>query len=71
MSNKKYTIKSSCPQCGCTLLTVLTPEEMKAKYGDLPNMDLECHECMLKYSADVKTACPEWDQECKINADGK
>jgi len=33
---KKYTMKMTCPQCGCTDLTVLTEEEIKAKYGDDP-----------------------------------
>jgi hypothetical protein len=45
---------------------VLSPEEIKAKYGNVPNIDLECGECMLKYTTDVKTACPEWDQDCKL-----
>ncbi len=34
--------------------------------GMFPNIDLECGECMLKYTTDVKTACPEWDQDCKL-----
>lgn len=66
MSKKRYTIQSSCPKCGCTGLTVLTPEEIKARYGNVPNIDLECGECMLKYTTEVKTACPEWDQDCKL-----
>jgi hypothetical protein len=68
MSKKHYTIKSSCPKCGCSGLTVLSPEEIKAKYGDVPNIDLECGECMLKYTSDMKTACPEWDQECRMES---
>ena len=30
MARKQYKIKTACPQCGCTELTVLTPEEIKA-----------------------------------------
>ncbi len=66
MEKKRYTIKSSCPQCGCTDLTVLSPEEIKKKYGDSPNIDMECSECVLKYSTDMEKACPEWDKECKM-----
>jgi hypothetical protein len=48
------------------MLTVLTEEEMKKRYGDAPNLHLECGECMLKYEAERKTACPEWDKECQL-----
>jgi hypothetical protein len=47
-------------------LTVLTPEEIKEKYGDVANFDMECGECMEKYTAERKTACPEWDEDCKL-----
>jgi hypothetical protein len=66
MARKNYKIKSACPQCGCSLLTVLTEEEMKKRYGDAPNLHLECGECMLQYEAERKTACPEWDKECQL-----
>jgi hypothetical protein len=66
MSKKRYTIKHSCPQCGCTDLTVLTDEEIRAKYGDQPNIQLSCGECMLQYQSSMKDACPEWDQECRL-----
>jgi len=64
--NKRYHIKSACPQCGCSYATVLTKEELKAKYGDMPNVELECGECMLKFEEDMKSACPEWDKDCKL-----
>ena len=66
MAKKKYTLKTACPQCGCSHLTVLTEAEMKARYGDLPNIELECGECMLKYKEPMATACPEWDKDCKL-----
>jgi len=66
MKKKRYTIKTSCPQCGCSMLTVLSPEEIKEKYGDIPNVEMECGECMLKYSTGMEKACPEWDKECKM-----
>lgn len=66
MAPKKYRIKTICPSCGCSALTALSDEEMRERYGDLPNLDMECSECMLKYSTDIKTACPEWDKECRL-----
>jgi hypothetical protein len=64
---KRYTIKTACPQCGCSRAQVLTEEEMRQRYGHVPNFDMECGECMLKYTAEMKTACPEWDKECRLS----
>ena len=64
---KRYQIKSACPQCGCSFATALSKEEMMDKYGNVPNIELECGDCMAKYETDMKTACPEWDKECKLN----
>ena len=41
MTRENYRIKTACPQCGCTELTVLSPQEIKEKYGDVPNFDME------------------------------
>lgn len=62
---KRYTVKSACPQCGCSGATVLSEEELRQRYGDVPNFEMECGECMAKYSAPAKDACPEWDDECR------
>ena len=66
MAKKRYTIKTACPQCGCSGTQVLSDEEMKERYGHVPNFDMECSECMLKYAEKMENACPEWDQECKM-----
>ena len=66
MDKKRFTIKSSCPQCGCTDLTVLTEEEIRAKYGDAPQVHMTCGECAEKFMTDMKSACPEWDAECRL-----
>ena len=50
----KYRIKTSCPQCGCSGVTNLPPEERLERYGDLPNVELECSECLEKYEATVE-----------------
>lgn len=65
MTKKKYRIQTSCPQCGCSAVSDLSAEEIKEQYGDVPNIELECTECMEKYETDMKTACSEWDLECK------
>ncbi|MCF8075165.1 MAG: hypothetical protein K9K63_15610 [Desulfotignum sp.] len=51
---KKYRITTSCPRCGCTATSAMTEEEIKEKYGDVPNIELECNECMMKLEADVQ-----------------
>jgi len=63
---KRYTIKTACPQCGCSGATVLSEEEMKKRYGDVPNVEMECSECMAHYDAQMKEVCPEWDAECRL-----
>ena len=66
MSKKHYKIETSCPQCGCSAVSHLSAEEIKEKFGDVPNVEMECSECMLKYETTVKKACPEWDKECRL-----
>lgn len=66
MADKKYTIKTACPQCGCSRAQVLSAAEMKEKYGEVPNFEMECHECMEKYMTETKSACPEWDAACRM-----
>jgi hypothetical protein len=51
---KKYRIKTTCPQCGCSGVSNLSEAEMKKRYGDVPNIELECHECMMVMEADVE-----------------
>jgi len=64
---KRFHIKSGCPQCGCSFAQTLSKEEMMERYGNVPNIELECGDCMAKYEIDMKAACPEWDDECKLN----
>ena len=66
MKDKKYTIKTTCPQCGCSAVSHLSDEEIREKFGDVPNIEMDCHECMVKYETPVKEACPEWDKDCKM-----
>lgn len=51
---KKYRITTSCPQCGCGGEAEMSEEELKKKYGDVPNIELECHECMMVMEAKVE-----------------
>ncbi len=66
MTRKKYKIETSCPQCGCSAVSHLSVEEIKKRYGDVPNVELECSECVLQYETPMETACPEWDKECRM-----
>lgn len=45
---KKHTIKSACPQCGCSHIQNMNKDKAKEKYGHIPNIDLDCHECLTK-----------------------
>lgn len=65
MAPKTYRIQTACPQCGCSAVSHLTAEEIREKYGDVPNVEMDCGECSLKYQTDMKLACPEWDRECQ------
>lgn len=67
MTKKRYQIKTACPQCGCSFATHLSAEELKERYGDVPNVEIECGECMQHYTTPMEKACPEWDKECKLN----
>ncbi len=69
MTKKRYRIETACPQCGCSGVAHLTAEEIREKYGDVPNVEMECGECMLAYKAEWKTACPEWDAECRLKSE--
>ena len=66
---KRYQIQTTCPRCGCSAVNHLSDEEMRERFGDVPNVDMECSECMLQYETDMKTACPEWDEECRLQED--
>ena len=66
MAKRRYTINTACPQCGCSRAQVLTEAEMEERYGDVPNFELECHECLEKFTSEMKDACPEWDAECRM-----
>jgi hypothetical protein len=67
MSEKRYRIQTTCPQCGCSAVSNLSKEEIQERFGDVPNVDMECSECMMKYSSPMADACPEWDEECRMN----
>ena len=68
MSKKRYEIQSACPQCGCSAVSHLSHEEMVARYGEVPNVEMECKACMIKYTAKMSDACPEWDKECQLKS---
>lgn len=62
---KRYRIQKGCPQCGCSAVANLSEEEIRKRYPDVPNVELECHECLVKFNADLEDDCPEWKAECR------
>jgi hypothetical protein len=46
MSKEKRKINAACPQCGCSIIAYLTEEEVQKRYGDVPNIELTCSECL-------------------------
>ena len=67
MSEKRYRIQTTCTQCDCSAVSNLSKEEIQERFGDVPNVEMECGECMMKYSSPMADACPEWDEECRMN----
>lgn len=65
--SKKYRVQTACPQCGCSAVSHLSPEEVKERFGDVPNVQMECGECAAKYMVKTEDACPEWAEDCKLN----
>jgi hypothetical protein len=66
LMSKTYTIATSCPQCGCSAVSHLSAEEIRERFGDVPNVEMECSECMNKFHADIKEACPEYAKDCNL-----
>jgi hypothetical protein len=66
MTKKRYQISTACPQCGCSAVQHLSKEEMVEKFGDVPNVEMECSACVIKYTAQMEDACPEWAEDCKL-----
>ena len=66
MAKNRYKIQTACPQCGCSAVSHLSKDEIQERFGDVPNADMECSECMLRYETPMAEACPEWDKECQM-----
>lgn len=62
----RYTIKTACPQCGCSAVSHLSKEEIKERYKDVANVEMTCGECMVQFETPMEEACPEWDKECRM-----
>lgn len=60
MSNKTYQMETSCPQCGCSAVSHLTADQIKERFGDVPNVDIECSECSKKFQTSMKEAVMAW-----------
>jgi endogenous inhibitor of DNA gyrase (YacG/DUF329 family) len=46
MAKERYQIKSECPECGCGLISNMTPDEFREKHGDIKDkVTVNCSEC--------------------------
>ncbi len=68
MAKKTYQVKTACPQCGCSAVSNLSEAEMRERFGDVPNVDLDCAECAARFTAKMEDVCPEWDEACRLNS---
>ena len=41
MEKKRYRVETACPQCGCSSVTHLSKAEIREKFGDVPNVEME------------------------------
>jgi hypothetical protein len=66
MSKKRYQVRAVCPNCACGTVSDLTAEEIKARTIDGENLELNCPECMEVHRANVRTVCPEYAEDCRL-----
>lgn len=46
MPKERYQIKSECPECGCGLISNMTPDEFREKYGEIKDkVSVDCNDC--------------------------
>jgi len=67
MSEKKrYEVRGECPNCACGTVSHLTAEEIQAKTIGTGEMELKCPECMEVHRSQIRSACPEYADECRL-----
>ncbi len=66
MTKKRYEVKGACPHCGCGTVSHLSADEIKAKTIDGENLEINCPECMEVHKANIRSACPEYADECHL-----
>jgi transcription elongation factor Elf1 len=66
MTKKRYEVKVACPHCGCGTVSHLSADEIKAKTIDGENLEINCPECMEVHKANIRSACPDYADECHL-----
>ena len=67
MGKDRYQIKSECPECGCGLISNMTPDEFREKYGEIKDeVTVNCNECGEGHDGSVtdKHTADEDNTEC-------
>ena len=66
VTKKRYEVKAVCPNCACGTISNMSAEEIKAKTIDGDNLEIHCPECMEVHQANIRSACPDYADECHL-----
>ena len=66
MSKKRYQVKAVCPHCACGTVDDMSADELKARTIDGDNLEINCPECMEVHRANIRSACPDYADECHM-----
>ena len=61
-----YQVKAVCPHCSCGTVDDMSAEEIKARTIDGENLEVNCPECMEVHRANIRSACPDYADECHL-----
>ena len=53
-----------CPHCGHATQDTHDEHDMRASYGNNPNISVICAHCQTSFEQPMELACAEWDDYC-------
>ena len=65
MTKKRYTVQTACPQCGCSSVAHLSEEEVREKFGDVPNVDMACQVLSLNFADPISLKLTDKEKRCQ------
>jgi RNase P subunit RPR2 len=63
---KRYEVRATCPNCACGTVSHMSAEEIRSKTIDGDKLEINCPECMELHRANIKSACPDYAEECHL-----